>query len=100
MKTKDEILDECCKKREITFLSAYYLEKGFKLPQSEEGDYNNLQKAILEAMEEYAFLKVAESESKNLKQAHVIKSVCHQHDFENGIHTRDTCKNCGKSIYE
>jgi len=42
MKTKEEILDKCCKKRDITFLSAYYLEKGFKLPQLEEGDYSNL----------------------------------------------------------
>lgn len=42
------------------------------------------------------FDKEANSISTNLD---VIKSVCH-HDFENGIHTRDTCKHCGKSIYE
>ena len=32
--------------------------------------------SLVQAMGEYALLKVAESESKNLNQANVIKSVC------------------------
>lgn len=53
------------------------------------------QEKIITAMEEYAQYKVNE-----LNKSDIIKSVYHQHEHENEIHTRDTCKNCGKSIYE
>ena len=41
--------------------------------------------------------KVVNKISVNLP---VMRSVCSRHEFENGQHTRDTCANCGQSIYE
>lgn len=47
------------------------------------------------AMEKYHLTKVAESESKNLKQAHVIKSVCENiHHFSDLQHHKK-CEDCG-----
>jgi hypothetical protein len=57
-------------------------------------------RSALKAMGEYLRLKVAESESKNLKQAYVIKSVCESFVVRHNYKQDATCERCGKFPWE
>lgn len=54
-KSAEEILDERCKENNITFISAYYMQKGLSLPEEGSNDANVFKMAILSAMEAYRF---------------------------------------------
>lgn len=58
-------------------------------------------RSALKAMGEYLRLKVAESESKNLKQAHVISTVCVctiNREIQY-INEKPICTTCNKPLF-